>query len=215
LVGATPWRQQVALVLGVIFGALVIPPILGVLNTTFGFQGAPGAGPQALAAPQAALISAIAQGVLGGSLDWNLILLGAGIGAAAIAADELLRGTGRGSLPPLAVGMGLYLPMGLTILIPIGALIGHRARPGARRAAGGAGGDRTDRGRKPVWSGVRGHRGGQRQPDPPGAGKGKWMGRAAGHSGVCRRDCVALPHHSQSRHSRRSVVIVGHDPHTA
>jgi putative OPT family oligopeptide transporter len=125
LVGATPWRQQVALVLGVIFGALVIPPILGVLNTTFGFQGAPGAGPQALAAPQAALISAIAQGVLGGSLDWNLILLGAGIGAAAIAADELLRGTGRGSLPPLAVGMGLYLPMGLTILIPIGALIGH------------------------------------------------------------------------------------------
>ena len=45
LVGATPWRQQVALVLGVIFGALVIPPILDLLNTAFGFQGAPGAGP--------------------------------------------------------------------------------------------------------------------------------------------------------------------------
>ena len=80
LVGATPWRQQVALVIGVIFGALVIPPILTILNDAFGFQGAPGAGPNALAAPQAALISAIAQGVLGGSLDWGLIGLGAAIG---------------------------------------------------------------------------------------------------------------------------------------
>jgi putative OPT family oligopeptide transporter len=65
LVGATPWRQQVALALGVVFGSLVIPPILTLLNSTFGFVGAPGAGPDALAAPQAALISAIIQGVLG------------------------------------------------------------------------------------------------------------------------------------------------------
>jgi putative OPT family oligopeptide transporter len=70
LVGATPWRQQVALVLGVVFGAVVIPPILTLLNGTFGFAGAPGAGPEALAAPQAALISAIIQGVLGQGLDW-------------------------------------------------------------------------------------------------------------------------------------------------
>ena len=125
LVHATPWRQQVALVLGVIFGAVVIPPILTLLNDAFGFQGAPGAGENALAAPQAALISAIAQGVLGGSLDWNLIGLGAAIGVAACAIDELLRATKRGMLPPLAVGMGIYLPMTLTLLIPVGALIGH------------------------------------------------------------------------------------------
>jgi putative OPT family oligopeptide transporter len=125
LVGATPWRQQVALVLGVIFGALVIPPILQLLNVTFGFQGTPGAGPQALAAPQAALITAIAQGVLGGTLDWNLIGLGAAIGAVAVVIDEVLRLRGRGSLPPLAVGMGIYLPMSLTVLIPLGAIIGH------------------------------------------------------------------------------------------
>ena len=125
LVGATPWRQQIALVLGVIFGALVIPPVLGLLNATFGFQGAPGAGPDALAAPQAALITAIAQGVLGGALDWSLIGLGAAIGAGAILADELLRKSGRGALPPLAVGMGIYLPMGLTLLIPVGAILGH------------------------------------------------------------------------------------------
>ena len=77
LVGATPWRQQVALVIGVIFGALVIPPVLDLLNTAFGFQGAPGAGPNALAAPQAALISALAKGVLGGDLNWDLIGFGA------------------------------------------------------------------------------------------------------------------------------------------
>ena len=71
LVEATPWRQQVALVLGVVFGALVIPPILDLLNTAFTFQGAPGAKATALAAPQAAIISTIAQGVLGGSLDWR------------------------------------------------------------------------------------------------------------------------------------------------
>ncbi len=125
LVGATPWRQQVALVLGVVFGALVIPPVLDVLNATFGFQGAPGAGANALAAPQAALITAIAQGVLGGNLDWNLIGIGAAIGLGVILVDELLRRSKRGSLPPLAVGMGIYLPMGLTLLIPVGAAIGH------------------------------------------------------------------------------------------
>ena len=124
LIGATPWRQQVALVLGVVFGALVIPPILSLLNTTFGFQGTPGAGPQALAAPQAALITAIAQGVLGGNLDWSLIALGAAIGAVTILIDEALRAAKKGSLPPLAVGMGIYLPMSLTVLIPLGAIIG-------------------------------------------------------------------------------------------
>ena len=135
LVHATPWRQQVALVLGVIFGAVVIPPILTLLNEAFGFQGAPGAGENALAAPQAALISAIAQGVLGGNLDWNLIGLGAAIGIAACAMDELLRATKRGMLPPLAVGMGIYLPMTLTLLIPVGAAIGHFYDRWARTSA--------------------------------------------------------------------------------
>ena len=136
LVGATPWRQQVALVLGVIFGALVIPPILDLLNTAFGFAGAPGAGENALAAPQAALISTLAQGVLGGSIDWSLIGIGAGIGVAVIVVDELLkRGTVKYSLPPLAVGMGIYLPMDLTLLIPVGALLGYLYNKWAERQA--------------------------------------------------------------------------------
>lgn len=125
LVGATPWRQQVALILGVVFGAIVIPPILDLLNATFGFAGAPGAGPNALSAPQAALISAIAQGVLGGNLDWGLVGLGAAIGAVVVVLDEGLRATKRGALPPLAVGMGMYLPMQVTGLVVVGAVLGH------------------------------------------------------------------------------------------
>ena len=125
LVGATPWKQQIALVLGVVFGALVIPPVLDLLNSAFGFAGASGAGANALPAPQAALISALAKGVLGGDLDWNLIGIGAGIGVVVIAIDEALGRAGKLRLPPLAVGMGIYLPMALTLLIPVGALIGH------------------------------------------------------------------------------------------
>ncbi len=125
LVGATPWRQQVALVIGVIFGSLAIPPVLSLLNTAFGFSGAAGAGPEALAAPQALLISALAKGVLGGDLEWPLLGLGALIGVAVVFADELLGKAGKLRLPPLGVGMGVYLPMSLTFLIVVGAVTGH------------------------------------------------------------------------------------------
>ena len=136
LVGATPWKQQVALVLGVVFGSLVIPPILDLLNTAFGFVGAPGAGENALAAPQAALISTIAQGVLGRNLDWSLIGTGVAIGVAVILIDELLRrNTAKYSLPALAVGLGIYLPMELTLLVPIGALVGWLYNRWAERQA--------------------------------------------------------------------------------
>ena len=135
LVGATPWKQQLALVLGVLFGSLIIPPVLDLLNTAFGFQGAAGAGPNALAAPQASLIAALATGVLGGDIDWGLIGIGAGIGAAVVAIDELLGRTTRHRLPPLAVGMGIYLPMALTLLIPVGALIGRFYERAAARGA--------------------------------------------------------------------------------
>jgi putative OPT family oligopeptide transporter len=125
LVGATPWKQQLALIFGVIFGSLVIPPVLDLLNLAFGFQGAPGEVREgALAAPQAALISALATGVLGGDINWNLIGLGAILGVGAVILDEVLRATGKMRLPPLGIGMGMYLPMALTLLIPIGAAVG-------------------------------------------------------------------------------------------
>ncbi len=126
LVGATPWKQQVALVIGVAFGSAVIPPILDLMNTSFGFLGAPGAGENALAAPQASLISTLAKGVLGGDLDWYLLGIGAAIGAVVVVVDEVLKATSSGhrALPPLAVGMGMYLPISLTLMIPVGAFIG-------------------------------------------------------------------------------------------
>ncbi len=126
LVGATPWKQQVALVIGVVFGALIIPPVLNLMQNAFGFQGAPGAGQDALAAPQASLISSLAQGVVGGTQDWSLLGLGAIIGVGIIIVDELLKlsSKGRFALPPLAVGMGMYLPASLTIMIPVGGVIG-------------------------------------------------------------------------------------------
>jgi putative OPT family oligopeptide transporter len=125
LVGATPWRQQVALVFGVIFGALIIPPVLSLLNTAYGFSGTPGSASNALAAPQAALISALAQGVLGGQLNLRMIGYGALFGAVVIAVDALLGRRGKIRLPPLAIGLGIYLPMSATLPVVIGSVTGH------------------------------------------------------------------------------------------
>jgi putative OPT family oligopeptide transporter len=122
LVGATPWRQQVALVFGVLFGSLVIPSVLGLLNSAYGFAGTAGAGPKALAAPQAALISALAQGVLGGHLNLRMLGYGAVMGVFVIAVDGMLGRAGRMRLPPLAIGLGIYLPMGVTLPVVIGAM---------------------------------------------------------------------------------------------
>lgn len=147
LVDATPWRQQVALVVGVVFGALVIPPVLDLLNRAYGFAGSAHAGSaaaQALPAPQATLISALAKGVLQGHLDWGLIGTGALVGIVVIAIDEVLGPTKRRRLPPLAVGLGIYLPAGTIMAVAIGALIGAiydrraagRPNPGAAQRLG-------------------------------------------------------------------------------
>lgn len=119
LVGATPWRQQVALMIGVIFGAIVIPPILDVLNKAYGFGGVHG-----LPAPQATLISTLAKGVIEGKIDWSLIGIGVLIGCVIIALDEGGRISGRFRLPPLAVGLGIYLPASTTAPAVVGAFFG-------------------------------------------------------------------------------------------
>jgi putative OPT family oligopeptide transporter len=124
LVGATPWKQQVALLIGVVFGSLVVPPVLNLLGSTLGFAGAPGAGPNALAAPQAALISALAKGVLGGNLNWAMIGYGAIAGVVVIVVDEALGRAGKMRLPPLGVGLGVYLPMAVVLPVSIGAVVG-------------------------------------------------------------------------------------------
>jgi putative OPT family oligopeptide transporter len=116
----------VALVIGVIAGALIIPPILDLLNHAYGFVGAPGPPrDHPLPAPQAGLISALAQGVLQNNVDWSLIEVGVGIGAVIIVIDELLRKTTRSAhLSPLAVGLGVYLPTSSTLMTVVGAIAG-------------------------------------------------------------------------------------------
>ena len=140
LVGATPWKQQVALIVGVCFGSLVIPPILGVMNTAFGFAGAPGAGADALPAPQASLISELAKGVFGNDLNWSMLGIGAAIGAVVIVIDEFSgRVNKKVALPPLAVGMGMYLPMSVTLMITVGAILGHIYNKWCERVGGDVG----------------------------------------------------------------------------
>lgn len=128
LVEATPWRQQAALIFGVLVGASVIPVVLDLLNAAYGFDGGPAAtvaGGQPLPAPQAVLISSLARGVIDGGLRWDLIGIGALIGVAVILVDEALGKAGRMRLPPLAVGIGVYLPMATTMAVVIGAVAGR------------------------------------------------------------------------------------------
>ncbi len=140
LVGASPWRQQVALIVGVIAGALVIGPILDLLNAAYGFPGDPNRAAIAaepLGAPQAALISTLAKGVLNAQLDWNLIGIGALIGVAAILVDELLGQLKLLRLPPLAIGIGIYLPMDATSPVILGAILGMLYNAGVSRSSSG------------------------------------------------------------------------------
>ena len=126
LVDATPWRQQVALVIGVIAGSVVIPPVLDLLNHAYGFLGAPGVNPaHALPAPQAGLISALAQGVIQNNIDWSLIITGGVIGIGLIVLDAILGATTKSvRIPPLAVGLGIYLPTSTSLMIVVGAIVG-------------------------------------------------------------------------------------------
>jgi putative OPT family oligopeptide transporter len=127
LVNATPWRQQAALIVGVLAGAIVIPPILDLLNRAYGFAGAPhvaAVSSQPLPAPQATLISALAKGVLEGRLEWGLIGTGALIGVLLVIIDESLGLAGKLRLPPLSIGIGIYLPLTTTTPIVLGAVIG-------------------------------------------------------------------------------------------
>ncbi len=132
LVKATPSRQQLALIIGCIIGAIAIPPVLELLYNAYGFLGnlpRPDMDPdQALTAPQASLMITIAQGLFNSTLDWTYINMGIVAGIAIIILDIVLVKLTKLHLPPLAVAMGIYLPPSVATAIFIGALLSWYAR---------------------------------------------------------------------------------------
>jgi putative OPT family oligopeptide transporter len=138
LVGASPMRQQIALIVGVAAGASVIPFVLNLLAKAYGFAGAANVGvldpEHPLPAPQATLISALAQGVIGGNLQWKMLGIGALVGVGLILLDTLLGAMNKLRIPPLAVGIGIYLPMSATFAVVVGAVISYWYDGVARRS---------------------------------------------------------------------------------
>jgi putative OPT family oligopeptide transporter len=126
IVGATPWRQQVMLAIGAISCALVMAPVLNLLAKAYGIGIPTESHPNPLLAPQATLMASVANGLFGGELPWNLIWIGAAIGAAIIIIDEVLKKCGASfRVPVLAAAVGIYLPLDLTVPIFLGGLLAH------------------------------------------------------------------------------------------
>ncbi len=136
LLGATPWRQQLALGIGVVAGSVVVAPVLQVLYQAYGFAGSlPRAGMDtaaAMAAPQASLVASIAKGIFSHTLPWGMVVLGLGLGVVLVVVEERLRAGGR-RFPALSVGIGIYLPPTVVAAIAAGGAIGWVAEQLARR----------------------------------------------------------------------------------
>ncbi|MGZ3297764.1 MAG: OPT family oligopeptide transporter, partial [Asticcacaulis sp.] len=130
LVDATPWKQQVGLIIGVMAGAVVVPLILNLLNHVWGLPGDPNFHPlkpgAPLNAPQATLISTLAAGAIGGTLPLGFLGIGMACGVVLVIIDETLRkvSKGRFALPPLGVGLAMYLPASATAPVVVGAVAG-------------------------------------------------------------------------------------------
>ena len=126
IVGATPWKQQIMQVIGVISAALSLGFILMVLDGAYGIADV--TRETSLDAPQATLMASVAEGVFEGNLEWTIICIGAIIGLLIILVDQyqLKRGSDF-RVPILAVAIGMYLPIELTFPIFIGGMINHYA----------------------------------------------------------------------------------------
>lgn len=130
MVGATPRRQQMSQVLGVVIPAFVIAPVLTVLHKAYGI------GSIELPAPQATLFASIARAMFTeAEMPWTMVKIGAGVGIALIIIDEFLKNSGskfRAHVMPVAVG--IYLPLGLAVPILIGGLAQVLVRSLARKS---------------------------------------------------------------------------------
>lgn len=124
ILGATPFRQQIMQMVGVVSAALVLPLVLQLLLTGYGFGPISELNPDALAAPQATLMASVAEGVFSGNLPWDMVYIGMGIGILIILADQFQkRRKSDFRIPILAVAVGIYLPFELDSAIMLGGLI--------------------------------------------------------------------------------------------
>jgi putative OPT family oligopeptide transporter len=129
LVGATPWKQQIMQVVGVAVAAVVIVPVLALLQAKYGIGEVTAAHPHPLSAPQATLMASLARGVFGEGLPWPLVGLGAAIGTGIILFDRRQERRGVSfRTPVLAVALGIYLPLKLSAAILIGGVIAELAQ---------------------------------------------------------------------------------------
>lgn len=119
--GATPWKMQVGGLIGVVAAALVLVPVLWLLHTYGG-----GIGSDALPAPQAGLMAQMAKGIIGGTMEWGLIVIGMLFAVALILI---------GAPSPMLIAVGMYLPFETTFAIFIGGVIAWIVSVFVNRAA--------------------------------------------------------------------------------
>jgi putative OPT family oligopeptide transporter len=137
IVGATPWRQQVMLAVGSLSAALIMSPVLNLLAKAYGIGGAPSPEhPNPLSAPQATLMAAVANGMFGGKLPWDMVMIGAVVGAVFITVDVLFKRSGSSiRVPVLAAAIGIYLPLEYLSPIFVGGVLAYFIERGAPRNA--------------------------------------------------------------------------------
>ncbi|MGB3849180.1 MAG: oligopeptide transporter, OPT family [Tunicatimonas sp.] len=124
VLGATPYKQQIMQIVGVVAGALAIAPVLNFLLIAYGIGTPTADQPDALAAPQATLMQSVADGIFRGGLPWTMVGIGAAIAVVIIATDVWLKNRGSNfRMPVLAVAVGLYLPLELDTSIFVGGLV--------------------------------------------------------------------------------------------
>jgi len=135
IVGATPWKQQVMLAVGALVSAMVMAPVLNLLVEAYGIGVATPEHPNPLSAPQANLMTSVANGVFGGGLPWDMIAIGGAVGAVTIALDKWLAARRIAfRVPVLAAAIGIYLPLEVTAPIFIGGVVAHLIERAVRNA---------------------------------------------------------------------------------
>ena len=139
IVGATPYKQQLMNTVGIIAAALVMAPTLNLLLHAYGIGVPTDAHPKPLAAPQATLMASVARGVFHGGLPVDMVFVGMILATIVIAVDlQLERRNSSFRMPVLAMAIGIYLPLQLSVAIFLGGLIAwlaHRNQTGAAREA--------------------------------------------------------------------------------